>query len=109
MKLRRPPATLWQPFGLSESECPNSSPSPHPMGRELPECRVSLFEPVNIQQPTSNIEHPMTAILRSTGCWMLVVGCFGRVAEGRVRGSTDSHPQIRPSGWLYRHSNPMLR
>jgi len=24
MKLRRPPATLWQPFGLSESECPKS-------------------------------------------------------------------------------------
>jgi hypothetical protein len=22
---RRPPATLWQPFGLTDPECPNSS------------------------------------------------------------------------------------
>ena len=27
---RRPPATLWQPFGLTEPECPNSKPSTCP-------------------------------------------------------------------------------
>jgi hypothetical protein len=32
----------------------------------------------NIQQPTSNIEHPMIALCSALGCSMLDVGCSKR-------------------------------
>jgi len=35
-----------------------------------------FMKPVNIQHPTSNIEHPMGAGGGGTGCWMLDVGCW---------------------------------
>src|ERR1035437_1394945 len=34
------------------------------------------MKPANIQQPTSNTQHPVTQKRPAIGCWMLVVGCW---------------------------------
>jgi hypothetical protein len=41
-----------------------------------PEKRYGPINLGNIQQPTSNIEHPMTATRACVGCWVLGVGCW---------------------------------
>jgi len=47
----------------------------------------------NIQQPTSNIEHPFTAGMAAIGCSMLDVGCWMFVLNLH-----DAHEVPRPPG-----------
>src|ERR1035437_2605600 len=55
------------------------------MAREKRRNYLNAPDP-NIQQPTSNTQHPMMAIGSALGCSMLVVGCWMQSASAGTRG-----------------------
>ena len=72
-------------------------------GQDVLHGRASVLSmnPGNIQQPTSNTQHPLTNQGAATGCSMLVVGCwmFSAFGSGVQRVKNALRGILSPKAW----------